>query len=98
MHLHPGLHYEKEHASLELEKQDAEKNKNYSKWLQMLIAPGGSMDGARPKASVVDTQNHLWIAKFPSTSEEAVIFSLSIFKVFVVSSLVGMPLLWGCWK
>ena len=61
---------ELEHASLELEKDDAEKNPAYSKWLQMLIAPGGSLGGARPKASVIDEHKHLWIAKFPSNSDE----------------------------
>ncbi len=59
-----------EHASLELEKDDADKNPNYSKWLTMLIAPGGSLGGARPKASVVDEHKHLWIAKFPSGNDE----------------------------
>lgn len=61
---------ELEHASLELEKADAETNPNYSKWLQMLIAPGGSLGGARPKASVFDEKKHLWIAKFPSEQDE----------------------------
>jgi serine/threonine-protein kinase HipA len=35
-----------------------------------LIAPGGSLGGARPKASVVDPKGHLWIAKFPSVRDE----------------------------
>lgn len=61
---------ELEFASLALEKKDAENNSSYSKWLQMLIAPGGSLGGARPKASVVDTHNQLWIAKFPSGNDE----------------------------
>lgn len=61
---------ELEHASLELEKNDAEANPDYSKWLQMLIAPGGSLGGARPKASVIDEDNHPWIAKFPSNNDE----------------------------
>jgi serine/threonine-protein kinase HipA len=60
---------ELEHASLELEKQGAEKNPSYSRWLNMLIAPGGSLGGARPKASVVDAKKHLWIAKFPSGND-----------------------------
>jgi serine/threonine-protein kinase HipA len=38
----------------------------YIKWLNMLVHPGSSLGGARPKASVVDNNNHLWIAKFPS--------------------------------
>ena len=35
----------------------------------MLIAPGSSLGGARPKASIVDDNNHLWIAKFPSIND-----------------------------
>lgn len=61
---------ELEQASLALEKDDAETHPNYSKWLQMLIAPGGSLGGARPKASVVDENNQMWIAKFPSGNDE----------------------------
>lgn len=61
---------ELEHASLELENRNAERNPNYSKWLAMLIAPGGSLGGARPKASVIDETNRLWIAKFPSNNDE----------------------------
>ena len=60
---------ELEHASLEIEKDDAEKNPKYSKWLEMLVMPGSSLGGARPKASVVDEHKHLWIAKFPSGND-----------------------------
>jgi serine/threonine-protein kinase HipA len=61
---------ELEHASLELEKEGAVNNANYSKWLKMLIAPGGSLGGARPKASIIDNVKHLWIAKFPSNNDK----------------------------
>lgn len=61
---------ELENASLELEKDDAEKNPNHAKWLNMLIAPGGSLGGARPKASVLDENQHPWIAKFPSRNDD----------------------------
>ncbi len=40
------------------------------KWLNQLIKPGSSLGGARPKATVVDTRNQLWIAKFPSKNDE----------------------------
>jgi serine/threonine-protein kinase HipA len=33
--------------------------------LKLLLAPGSSLGGARPKASVIDRKNHLAIAKFP---------------------------------
>jgi len=60
---------ELEHASLQLEKDDAESDPEYSKWLKMLIMPGASLGGARPKASVIDPDGHLWIAKFPSQND-----------------------------
>ena len=40
------------------------------KWLNQLIRPGSSLGGARPKATVVDTQGNLWIAKFPSQNDD----------------------------
>lgn len=40
------------------------------KWLNQLIRPGSSLGGARPKATVVDTEGELWIAKFPSKNDE----------------------------
>lgn len=60
---------ELEHASLQLEREDAESDPEYGHWLRMLIAPGGSLGGARPKASVRDDRGGLWIAKFPSSSD-----------------------------
>jgi serine/threonine-protein kinase HipA len=39
------------------------------KWLALLMAPGSSLGGARPKANVVDEQGDLWIAKFPSKND-----------------------------
>lgn len=40
------------------------------KWLNQLIKPASSLGGARPKATVVDTKDQLWIAKFPSKNDE----------------------------
>ena len=40
------------------------------KWVKQLIKPGSSLGGARPKATVVDTEGNLWIAKFPSKHDE----------------------------
>lgn len=39
------------------------------KWLAVLIAPGSSLGGARPKANVLDKNGDLWIAKFPSKTD-----------------------------
>lgn len=60
---------ELERASLELEKDDSVDDDEYLKWINLLIAPGSSLGGARPKASVVDNGNNLWIAKFPSAND-----------------------------
>ena len=38
--------------------------------LRLLLAPGSSLGGARPKASVRDRNGHLAIAKFPSKQDE----------------------------
>jgi serine/threonine-protein kinase HipA len=37
--------------------------------LQLIFAPGSSLGGARPKASVIDQHNHLSIAKFPKDND-----------------------------
>jgi serine/threonine-protein kinase HipA len=59
---------ELEEASRRLEEDDLTDSESL-KWLNQLIAPGSSLGGARPKASVVDPQGNLWIAKFPSTKD-----------------------------
>jgi serine/threonine-protein kinase HipA len=61
---------ELEYASEQLEKDDVVDDAEYAKWLNMLIAPGSSLGGARPKASIVDAKGHLWIAKFPSRYDD----------------------------
>lgn len=61
---------ELEHASLKIESDGIIDDPEYLRWLNMLIAPGSSLGGARPKASVSDETNNLWIAKFPSLNDE----------------------------
>lgn len=58
---------ELEQASLAFEKED---NVLDDKWLKQLIAPGSSLGGARPKASVMAPDGSLWIAKFPSKHDD----------------------------
>lgn len=60
---------ELEHASLKLEEDSGDDAKNL-KWLNLLLTPGSSLGGARPKASVLDEQGELWIAKFPSLQDD----------------------------
>ena len=38
--------------------------------LQLIFAPGSSLGGARPKASVIDQKGHLAIAKFPKETDD----------------------------
>ncbi|CAN5813925.1 hypothetical protein BH11MYX2_BH11MYX2_41120 [soil metagenome] len=59
-----------EQASLQLETAGAERDPRYGAWLRMLIAPGRSLGGARPKASVLDPKGQLWLAKFPSAGDQ----------------------------
>ncbi|MBT1710449.1 HipA domain-containing protein [Fulvivirgaceae bacterium PWU5] len=60
---------ELEHASLKLEESTENDTENL-KWLNLLLTPGSSLGGARPKASVLDENGELWIAKFPSLRDD----------------------------
>ena len=58
---------ELEQASIKFENEDDSLNE---KWIKQLIAPGSSLGGARPKASVLAPDGSLWIAKFPSKHDD----------------------------
>lgn len=60
---------ELEQASIKFEEDNSDDEESM-KWINLLIAPGSSLGGARPKASVSDPKGHLWIAKFPSIKDE----------------------------
>jgi serine/threonine-protein kinase HipA len=60
---------ELERAAVELDADDSDSAET-RKWLHLLLAPGTSLGGARPKANVIDPQGNLWIAKFPSRNDE----------------------------
>lgn len=61
---------ELEQISLKLEEDEVYDHPEYLQWLNMLVAPGSSLGGARPKASIIDPNEQLWIAKFPSKNDE----------------------------
>ncbi len=44
-------------------------SEDIKKWLAILMAPGSSLGGARPKANILDEEGSLWIAKFPSRND-----------------------------
>ncbi len=59
-----------EYAAQQVETNENTDNPDYLKWLNMLMSPGSSLGGARPKSSVQDENNELWIAKFPSRYDD----------------------------
>lgn len=40
------------------------------KWLAVLVAPGASLGGARPKANFCEQDGSLWIGKFPARDDD----------------------------
>ena len=51
--------------------QKIDEDRDSAEDLQLLLAPGSSLGGARPKASVMDRGNSLSIAKFPSANDKS---------------------------
>ena len=49
--------------------ENDDNNEEAKKWLAILMAPGSSLGGARPKANILDENKELWIAKFPSKND-----------------------------
>jgi serine/threonine-protein kinase HipA len=60
---------ELEYASWKIQDDAANDDPHYLEWLNLLIAPGSSIGGARPKAGVRDPDGDLWIAKFPGRAD-----------------------------
>ncbi len=49
--------------------ENDDKNEATKKWLGILMAPGSSLGGARPKANILDNNKNIWIAKFPAKND-----------------------------
>ena len=60
---------ELEQACCQLENESNENDTELLKWLYLLLAPGTSLGGARPKAGFMNSDGALWIAKFPSKND-----------------------------
>lgn len=58
------------HAAHEVERSELDNELPSRKWIAQLVHPGTSLGGARPKASVVDEDGHLAVAKFPSRKDD----------------------------
>lgn len=61
------------------------------KQIRQLLIPGGSLGGARPKASFVDEHGQLWLAKFPST-EDRIDVGLWEFVAYRLSVAAGIDM------
>ena len=57
-------------ASKEIERSEEKNALPEQRWIARLVNPGSSLGGARPKASVVDDDQSLHIAKFPSRKDD----------------------------
>jgi serine/threonine-protein kinase HipA len=57
-------------ASMEVELSEEKNELPLKKWINQLIQPGSSLGGARPKASIIDENRKLFIAKFPSRNDD----------------------------
>jgi len=60
---------ELEQASWRLQRHGGANDPETLRCLNLLIAPGSSLGGARPKAGVKDERDELWIAKFPGSGD-----------------------------
>ncbi len=58
-----------EHWARELERGAPPTASDEERWITMLIAPGSSLGGTRPKTNFVTDDGALWIAKFPSLED-----------------------------
>lgn len=58
------------HAAHEVEASEEKHLLPSKKWLAQLLHPGTSLGGARPKASVMDDDGRLTVAKFPSRKDD----------------------------
>ena len=61
---------ELQEIAYELTRKKQASPEKIKEWLKVLVAPGASLGGARPKANIEDETGHLWIAKFPSANDE----------------------------
>ena len=74
---------ELESASLAFENEEVKEK------YEILLSPGSSLGGARPKANVVDENGNIYIAKFPSKNDEYDMGKLEK-KVYDLAKLCGL--------
>lgn len=57
-------------VALELSRKKLDDLSLLQQWLKVLVAPGASLGGARPKANFTGDNKSLWIAKFPAADDD----------------------------
>lgn len=62
--------HELETVAWQLSNRRLDDLKALRQWLAVLVAPGASLGGARPKANFTQTDGSLWIAKFPAREDD----------------------------
>lgn len=69
--------------------ESEEQSDEIRKWIAILIAPGSSLGGARPKANVFDTKKNLWIAKFPSKTDtiDKALWEYLVYRLAIASGI-----------
>lgn len=55
--------------ALEISRKRQDDSDSIREWLKVLVAPGSSLGGARPKANLTEEDGQLWIAKFPAADD-----------------------------
>ncbi|CAN5873090.1 type II toxin-antitoxin system HipA family toxin [soil metagenome] len=60
---------ELQHVAMELSRKKFDDMTKLRQWLKVLVAPGASLGGARPKANLSEA-GELWIAKFPAADDD----------------------------
>ena len=61
---------ELENVAKQLSDKNIDDLDNLRRWLRVLVAPGASLGGARPKANFTQKDGSLWIAKFPAKDDD----------------------------
>ena len=61
---------ELENIALQLTDKKIDDLNKLRQWLRVLVAPGASLGGARPKANFTQEDGSLWIAKFPAKDDD----------------------------
>lgn len=77
------------YAAHEIEESEEKQQLPAKKWLVQLLHPGTSLGGARPKATVVDEDGKLTVAKFPSRKDD---YDIALWEHFchVMGSKAGL--------